>query len=361
MPDLYSLVKPFLWRLDPERAHRLSILALKTIPPQILPVFDSFPALEQSLWGKCFKSPIGLAAGYDKDAEAVESLLSLGFGFVEIGGVTLRPQGGNPPPRLFRLTEDRAVINRMGLNSAGVDMVVQRLQKFSDYPLPGPLAINLGLNKDSQNPPADYAALAGRLAPFAEILTLNVSSPNTPGLRALQDPGKLTEIVDSVRTSIAGSNSSSGPALLVKIAPDLSDRDVSDLAEFSLSHEIDGLVVANTTVARPASLRSVHREEAGGLSGAPLFNASTNLLRTMYKRTEGKIPIVGVGGISSGAEAYAKIRAGASLVQLYSAMVFEGPGLIGRITKELACLLEKDGLKTIEDAVGADHPIGEDS
>lgn len=358
MPDFYSWVKPFLWRLDPEKAHRLSILALKLVPSQWFSQGAPDQILEQSLWGMAFKNPIGLAAGYDKNAEVVRPLFELGFGFVEVGGVTLRPQSGNPQPRLFRLTEDQAVINRMGLNSAGVELVAKSLEAQQSCNLPGPFFVNLGLNKDSRSPASEYAELAGKMAPFANVLTLNVSSPNTPGLRALQETSKLMDIVGAVRGALAASESSTAPVLLIKIAPDLSDEDLSDLAQFSINQKIDGLVVSNTTVARPNSLRSVHRHEAGGLSGKPLFEASTEVLRKMYEWTDGEIPIIGVGGVSTGADAYAKIRAGASLVQLYSALVYEGPSLVSRVSQDLANHLKSDGFASIADAVGADHRSG---
>lgn len=358
MPDLYSWVKPLFWRLNPETAHRLSILGLKLVPRQLWPDPSVLEVFRQTLWGRTFNSPIGLAAGYDKDADVVDRLYELGFGFVEIGGVTLYPQPGNERPRVFRLAEDRAIINRMGLNSAGADAVASRLSHLSSSSLAGPLLINLGLNKDSPDPPSDYAELARRLAPFADVLTINVSSPNTPGLRALQEPEKLQAIVDAVRSAVSQSPPQSAPAVLIKIAPDLSDSDVDDLAQFALSHGLEGMVVSNTTVARPRTLQSRYRHESGGLSGAPLFEPSTKLLAKLYGITKGRIPLIGVGGVSSGAEAYAKIRAGASLVQLYTALVYEGPGLVGRVTNDLSAFLRKDGFESITQAIGADHHIG---
>ena len=359
MPEFYTWAKPILWRLDPESAHRLSVLALKTFPYKWFGPSAPDRVLEQSLWGLNFSSPVGLAAGYDKDAEVIKPLFSLGFGFVEVGGITLRPQQGNTAPRLFRLTEDEAIINRMGLNSVGVDTVVKRLEKRSIRTLSGPLIINLGLNKDSQSPASEYAELAARLAPFADILTLNVSSPNTPGLRSLQETHKLKVIVEAVRVVISKLGVPNKPSLLIKIGPDLPDKDLSELATFAVSERIDGLVVSNTTVSRPDSLLSRYRNQTGGLSGRPLFEASTRMLRIAYERTAGTIPLIGVGGISSGLEAYAKVRAGASLVQLYSALVFKGPGLVARISQDLSKLLKQNGYDSIVDAVGADHREGE--
>ncbi len=355
MPDIYSWVKPVLWRLDPEHAHSLALGALRMAPIWALPDPGHDEGLAVSLWGRTFPSPVGLAAGFDKDAAAVSRLYRLGFGFIEIGGVTRHAQPGNASPRLFRLTEDQAIINRMGLNSAGVDIVEQRLSQLDANSFPGPLAANMGLNKDSTDAASDYAAVAARLAPHVDMLTLNVSSPNTPGLRALQDPGALGSIVAAVREALAQQNLTRPPVVLVKIAPDLTDDDISAIAAVALEQNLDGLVISNTTIARPDSLISKHRREEGGLSGAPLMNLSTSLLRTMYSRTEGRIPLIGVGGVSSGKDVYEKIRAGASLIQLYSALVFEGPGLIARIKSDLRNLLKADGFTSVGDAVGADH------
>lgn len=311
------------------------------------------------MWGRSFCNPIGLAAGFDKHAEAVSALFQIGFGSVEVGGVTLHPQPGNPKPRLFRLTADGAVINRMGLNSIGADLVAVNLAQYRGQELAGPVAINLGLNKDAADPPADYGALAHKLAPYADILTINVSSPNTPGLRALQNPDALKTIITSVRDSVSQGTLSPAPVVLVKIAPDLETQDVEDLCALALSEQLDGLVVSNTTIARPSSLVSPDRAQTGGLSGRPLFEPSTALLRDVYARTGGAIPLVGVGGISSGADAYAKIRAGASLVQLYSALVFRGPAAVAKIKSELRMHLSSDGFATVADAVGADHHSGD--
>jgi len=355
MPNLYPWIKPILWRLDAETSHRLALLALKTVPAWSLPSPGMSVGLATEVWGRVFSNPVGLAAGFDKHAEAVSALYRLGFGFVEVGGVTLRPQTGNPKPRLFRLSEDGAVINRMGLNSVGVDKVVLALVDQRRSSLPGPLAVNLGLNKDSDDPPSDYAGLARSLSPLAEILTINVSSPNTPGLRALQDPSKLTAIVEAVRTAALSAPDTLKPAVLVKIAPDLEQKDIEDICALALKEGFDGLVVSNTTVDRPETLLSSAQVETGGLSGRPLLFKSTALLREIYARTEGKIPLVGVGGVSSAAEAYEKIKAGASLIQLYSALVFKGPALVGEIKNGLVESLKADGFASIQDAVGADH------
>ena len=363
MADFYPWIKPILWRIDAERAHAAALQGLKAAPKWCLPTSGSDDGLATRVWGHNFNNPIGLAAGFDKHAEAIPALFRLGFGFVEVGGVTLRPQVGNPKPRLFRLAQDRAVINRMGLNSVGAPLVAERLSSLrlakDSGLIKGPIAVNLGLNKESQDPEFDYAQLAAALAPVADILTINVSSPNTPGLRALQNPDKLTGIVDAVRLACARPPQSRGPTILVKIAPDLEGKDIDDLCDLALRHDLSGLVISNTTIARPQSLVSEARSEAGGLSGQPLFEASTEMLRLVYSRTGGKIPLIGVGGVSTGAEAYEKIKAGASLVQLYSALVFEGPALVGKLKAELRRLLHADGFETVSDAVGADHRQGE--
>ena len=357
MPDFYSWVKPLLWQIEPERAHRAALFALRYGPSWTRPAAGNDDRLNTVVWGRTFQNPIGLAAGFDKDAVAVSQLFSLGFGFVEVGGVTREAQSGNAHPRLFRLSEDKAVINRMGLNSAGIDVVQRNLANHKRTSLPGPLAINIGLNKESNNPEEDYAFVAKAVAPFVDILTINVSSPNTPGLRALQDPGKLASIVFAVRSAVSSQNPS--PVVVVKLAPDLTDTDVDDLSMLAMKEQFDGLVISNTTIERPTLLKSKYREEPGGLSGKPLMEPSTALLRTMFERTEGCIPLVGVGGVFSGGDAYAKIRAGASLVQLYSALVFEGPALIGRLKSDLADCLTDDGFSSVAEAVGADIAAGE--
>jgi dihydroorotate dehydrogenase len=278
---------------------------------------------------------------------------------VEVGSVTPRPQPGNPRPRLFRLPRERAIINRLGFNNAGVEAMVARLAsreagKRNGVPH-GILGINLGKNKDTADAAADYEIGARRLGPLADYVVINVSSPNTPGLRALQGKAPLQELI--ARTHRASSEACAGkaPPLLLKIAPDLTDQDLEDIAEVALQGELAGLIVTNTTIARPRGLDPRYAAEAGGLSGRPLFAPSTEILRRVYRLTEGKLPLIGVGGISSGADAYAKIRAGATLVQLYSALVYEGPGLVRRIKRDLLACLERDGLGSISAAVGLDH------
>jgi dihydroorotate dehydrogenase len=347
---LYQRAFPLLDRIDPERAHRLAITALKTGLIGTDRRADP-PILAQTLFGMGFPNPIGLAAGFDKDGEVYRQTLKLGFGFVELGSVTPKPQPGNPRPRLFRLTQNRAVINRMGFNNQGIEAMAARLQGRNTAQ--GIVGINLGKNKDQVDAAADYAAGTQRLGPLADYLVINVSSPNTPGLRALQSRDALASLIDSVL--VARNGLARRPPLLLKIAPDLTDADRQDIAEVALASGLDGLIVSNTTIARPAGLDPRFAQEAGGLSGRPLLQPATETLSDIYRRTGGRLPIIGVGGIASAADAYAKIRAGASLVQLYTALVFEGPGLVWRIKKGLAALLARDGFVHVAEAVGADH------
>jgi len=338
-----------LLRLLPaETAHRASLRLLAAAPRALLGGAADDSILASRLFGLDFPNPLGLAAGYDKNAEAFAPALALGFGFVEIGSVTPRAQPGNPRPRLFRLGEDRAVINRMGFNNDGLDAIAARLARRQGH---GIIGANLGKNKDSADAAADYAAGVRALAPHADYLVINVSSPNTPGLRALQGRELLAALIAAVRAARNGNR----PPLLLKIAPDLTESDRQDIAEVALSSGLDGLIVSNTTIARPNSLRSAAKGEAGGLSGRPLFAPSTALLADMYRLTKGKLPLIGVGGIASAEDAYAKIRAGASLLQIYTALVYEGAGLIGRIKAGLARKLRADGFTSLAQAVGADH------
>ncbi|MBI5165233.1 MAG: quinone-dependent dihydroorotate dehydrogenase [Magnetospirillum sp.] len=351
MFDYYRTLGPLVRLLDPEVAHQAVVRLLKW---GLVPAPGRFehPALEVPLWGLRFPNPVGLAAGFDKNAETPDAMLRQGFGFVEIGTVTPRPQDGNPRPRMFRLPEDAAIVNRMGFNNQGVERVAGRLKRRARI---GIVGANLGMNKDTEDAAADYEIGAARLARLADYLVINVSSPNTPGLRTLQSRGHLEELVGRTRAALDGAVAMGRrPPLLLKIAPDLAEADLSDIAAVSLAGGLDGLIVSNTTVARPDSLTSPWAKEAGGLSGAPLFEPSTKTLRRMYILTKGKLPLVGVGGVASGLDAYGKIRAGASLVQLYSALVYHGPGLVNRIKRELVQLLHRDGFATVADAVGSD-------
>jgi dihydroorotate dehydrogenase len=342
----YAFADLFLSRLDAEAAHGLALKALKSglTPGDRRPDAAS---LGVEVWGRHLSNPIGLAAGFDKNAEATDALLRLGFGLVEIGSVTPRPQPGNPRPRLFRLAEDRGVINRMGFPGEGLDVALARLRQ---RPRSGFVGVNVGANKDSTDRAADYVTCAAALAPHADYLVCNVSSPNTPGLRNLQGRTQLADLLKRVQDAIT----TTPVPLVVKIAPDATDDDLDDIVSVSRDLRIDGIIVGNTTLARPASLRSARRQEAGGLSGAPLTQLSTEVLRRTARRVERQFPLIGCGGVGSGADAYAKIRAGASLVQLYSMLVYEGPPLVRRIKDELAALLQRDGLSSVSQAIGAD-------
>lgn len=353
MSGFYGLLGPVLRRLEPEAAHRLALFALKHGLVPKAPATDD-ARLRQRLWGLEFSNPVGLAAGFDKDAEAVDALLAQGFGFIETGTVTPAPQPGNPKPRLFRLPADGAVINRLGFNSAGADAVARNLRRRRNRG-PGPVGVNLGKNAASVDAEADYAAGGHAFAGLADYVVVNVSSPNTPGIRALQGREPLRALLAEVKGAVAEAAPQTPPPLLLKVAPDLTDDDKRDIAKVALEAEIDGLIATNTTIARPTGLRDARAGEAGGLSGRPLFEPSTRVLADLYRLTEGRIAMIGVGGVASGADAYAKVRAGASLVQLYTALVFEGPGLVARVNAELAALLERDGFANVVDAVGADH------
>jgi dihydroorotate dehydrogenase len=346
--DFYPLFRPILRALPPETAHRLTLAALAAGLGGRAAALDP-PILAQRLWGRDFPNPIGIAAGFDKDGRVPDALLGLGFGFVEIGTVTPQPQPGNPRPRVFRLDPDGALINRLGFNSGGLDRLVARLQARRGNV--GVVGINIGRNRDSTDAVADYAEGVRRTAALADYLVVNVSSPNTPGLRDLQAGAVLEDLLRHLLAARAETGSS--VPLLVKIAPDLAPEERADIATVALAVGIDGIVVANTTVARPPGLRSPHAGEAGGLSGRPLFEPSTALLGEIYRLTLGRVPLVGVGGVASAADAYAKIRAGASLVQLYTALVFAGPALLGQIKAGLAELLRRDGFAIVSEAVGA--------
>jgi dihydroorotate dehydrogenase len=352
MPDLYPLIRPLLRALPAEMAHRLTLFGLSCgFGGLVAGAAGPDPSsLKQTLWGREFSNPVGVAAGFDKNAQAPDALLRLGCGFAETGTVTARPQPGNPKPRIFRLYEDEAAINRMGFNSAGLEPTLARLRARRRI---GIVGVNLGKNRDSEDAAADYLEGVRRVGRLADYFVINVSSPNTPGLRDLQ----RREILDDLLRQLVAARDDAAPGtpLLVKIAPDLTEAERADIAALAVPSGIDGIVIANTTVARPPGLKSAAAGEQGGLSGKPLFAPSTALVADIYRLTEGKIPLIGVGGIASAADAYAKIRAGASLVQLYTALVFQGPALIGRIKRGLAELLRRDGFASIAQAVGADH------
>jgi dihydroorotate dehydrogenase len=366
---LYPLVRPLFFALDAERAHRLTIRALKALSAGLPPPTDPVLAIEVA--GLDFPNPVGLAAGFDKDGEVFAQMLGFGFGFVEVGTLTPRPQAGNPKPRLFRLKEDRAVINRMGFNNGGFEAVAEARRRGGRSALgqlnfklsgrnSGRVGINIGANKDSPDRIADYVEGVRRMSGYGAYLTINVSSPNTPGLRGLQDEGALRELLaairqtrDEVRPRLEGFARS--PLLFLKIAPDLEAGEIDSVAQAAIEFGIDALIVANTTVSRPP-LRSKHRGEAGGLSGAPLKALALERLKDFRTATGGAMPLIAVGGIENGEDAYARIRAGANLVQIYSALIYEGPGLARRICRELKVLLARDGFATVGEAVGAPRP-----
>lgn len=340
---LFSLLRPAIYALDAERAHRLTIAALKIAPVGGRPVAD--PVLRSTVAGLVFPNPVGLAAGFDKDAEVPRQMLALGFGFVEVGTLTPLAQIGNPKPRLFRLVEDQAVINRMGFNNGGQAEALERLAAFRERA--GPVGVNIGANKDAIDRIADYANGVRLMSRVADYLTINISSPNTPGLRALQSAEALTELLAGVGEATGGL----GPPIFLKVAPDLEPDEIDAIARVAIDGGVSALIVSNTTVSRPA-LASPHGHETGGLSGAPLRSLAAARLADFRRATGGALPLVAAGGIASADEAYARIRAGASLVQLYSALVYEGPGLARRIATGLAALLRRDGFANVADAVG---------
>jgi dihydroorotate dehydrogenase len=338
--------------LDPERAHRLAIAALKLVPLPSASADD--PRLSIRAFGLDFPNPLGLAPGFDKNAAVVDPLLRLGFGFVEIGTVTPRPQTGNPRPRLFRLDADRGVINRLGFNSEGQEAVLARLTARAGRG--GIVGVNIGANRDSRDRVADYAGLIKTFAPVASYFTINVSSPNTPGLRDLQQARLLDDLLARVleaRDQATGHDGALTP-VLIKIAPDLSLPDLDDVVNVARRRDVDGMIVTNTTLSRPASLRDRRAMEQGGLSGRPLFELSTRILAEAFVRVEDQFPLVGVGGIDSGQAAFNKIKAGATLIQLYTGLVFRGLRLIGEIKSELVNFLRINRFDAITDAIGRD-------
>lgn len=341
--SFFALVRPLVFALDPERAHRLTVAALGLMPVRALPPPD--PALAVTVAGLAFPSPVGLAAGFDKDAEVPDAMLGLGFGFVEVGTITPLAQTGNPKPRLFRLSEDEAVINRMGFNNHGQEAALARLTARKRR---GIVGVNIGANKDATDRIADYARGVRTMAPVADYLTINISSPNTPGLRALQGGDALDALLDAVTAARAPG----GPPVFLKVAPDLEPAEIDAVVKMATGR-IDALIIGNTTLSRPG-LRSAHGSEAGGLSGAPLGALALERLRDFRQASGGSLPLIAAGGIANAEQAWSRIKAGASLVQLYSALVYRGPGLARTIAKGLPALMARDGFATIADAIGAD-------
>ena len=348
---LDRLARPFLYALDPEVAHRLAIRMLQFAPLPPGPPDES--RLATRVFGLNFPNPIGIAAGFDKHAEIPDALLRAGFGFVEVGTVTPLPQPGNPRPRLFRLDADQAVINRLGFNSQGADAVLRRLAARASAG--GIVGINVGANKDAPDRVADYVRLIEKFAAVASYVTVNISSPNTPGLRDMQQAGVLDDLLARVIDARERVTKNAGPTpVLLKIAPDLSLPDLDDVVGVARARRVDGMIIGNTTVTRPAGLRDTQAREAGGLSGRPLLPLADRMLAESYVRAEGAFPLVGAGGIDFGTSALGKIRAGASLIQIYSGLVFRGLGLVGEIKAAMLAALERDGSQTIADYVGAD-------
>jgi dihydroorotate dehydrogenase len=356
---LYPLIRPLAFALDAERAHRMTIAALKLVPARRPPDFPA--SLRTRVAGLDFPTPVGLAAGFDKDAEVAEQMLSLGFGFVEVGTLTPKPQEGNPKPRLFRLSADQAVINRMGFNNRGQAEAFQRLIGCTH--MHGVIGVNIGANKDSTDRIADYVAGVRAMSPVARYLTINISSPNTPGLRQLQDEGALNALLSAIaearpkdgppRSGSSAGPRPAGPPIFLKVAPDLGEGEPDQIVRAAIQHKIDGLIVANTTVSRPP-LKSRFAGEAGGLSGAPLKPLALKALRDFRSASGGQIPLIGVGGVATADDAWDRIRAGASLVQLYSAMVYEGPHVGARIARGLAERVKQAGFSNIAEAVGTE-------
>jgi dihydroorotate dehydrogenase len=345
-PTLASALLPLMRRFDPEWAHDLALRALALGLAGRSRQPDD-PRLAVDAMGLHFANPIGLAAGFDKNATALDGLARLGFGLVEAGTVTPRPQPGNPRPRLFRLAEDRAVINRMGFNNAGLAAYLANLSRYRRGAVP--VGANVGINKDGADPERDYPALIQAVAPLADYVVINVSSPNTPGLRDLQGEARLRAILRAVNQSVP-----QRPPLLVKLAPDLSEQGLAAIVETCVAEHVDGLIVSNTTIARPPGLRSEHARQPGGLSGAPLLAASTRVLALAARQAAGRLVLIGVGGIATGADVLAKLRAGASLVQIYTSFAYAGPALVGRLKRELSAALAEQGFPNVTAAIGAD-------
>ena len=350
--DLFAFSLPLLRWLDAEDAHRLAIQGLKLLPPMRPKADDAKLAVRA--FGLNFPNPVGMAAGFDKNAEVPDALLRLGFGFVEIGTVTPKPQVGNPRPRLFRLDRDEGVINRMGFNNDGAEAVLRRLASRANHG--GIVGVNVGANKDSDDRVADYVKLIETFAPVASYFTVNVSSPNTPGLRNLQQAAQLDDLLAKVIDARERVREKAGDTpVLLKIAPDLGLAELDDVVHVARSRRVDGMIVANTTLARPSTLRETNRaKEQGGLSGRPLLRLATRMVAETYVRAEGAFPLIGVGGIDSGGAALTRIRAGASLIQIYSPLIYKGLGLVEDIKRDLSSTLLRTGRESLSEIVGAD-------
>lgn len=347
---LFELARPLLYALDPEQAHELTLKSLESgVYPR--PSGPDDPRLAAHLWGLAFPNPIGMAAGFDKDARVMDAVLGMGMGFAEIGSVTPLPQTGNPRPRIFRLIADRALVNRLGFNNAGHAAALARLQRRTRA---GIVGVNVGANKDTLDRAADYVAGIEAFAGVASYFTVNVSSPNTPGLRDLQAPAALDDLVGRVlaaraKVTVAGRPA---PPVVVKLSPDIAEDDLAPIVEVLAARRIDGIAIGNTTLSRNGLTDATLAREAGGLSGRPLFHRATVLLARVHQLTGGRVPLIGIGGIASGEAAIAKIEAGATLLQLYTGMIYEGPGLLARIKRDLVAYLDRRNLRSLAGATG---------
>ncbi|NRA88104.1 MAG: quinone-dependent dihydroorotate dehydrogenase [Rhizobiales bacterium] len=353
MPNIFKLIKPLLFILEPEQAHKAALIALQAglAPRGTL----SNKGLGQTIFGLSFDNPVGIAAGFDKNAEVANEIIKTGFGFAEVGSVTPRPQAGNPKPRLFRVEEHMGVINRMGFNNDGHDVVLARMRNQRTAKNSGQIGVNIGANKDSADFIVDYEKGIEKFYNVADYFVANISSPNTPGLRALQSKDSLEKLVSRICQKRAEMQTLLGKyvPLILKIAPDLTDDDITDIANIVTGSKLDGVIVSNTTIRRDFIEGHAHQAQAGGLSGKPIFEFSTHMLARFYQATEGKIPLIGAGGISDGASAYEKICAGASLVQLYSCLIYTGTAIIDDIRQGILDGLKRDGFDTIEQAIGS--------
>ena len=345
---MFSIIRPYIFSLDPEAAHDLAIKSLKfnILPKSIFDVADE-QILETKLLNSILPNPIGLAAGFDKSAEVYNSLFRLGYGFVEVGTITPKRQLGNPKPRIFRLEKDQALINRLGFNNDGLEIVSQRIL---DNPPNGFLGINIGPNKDTKNKEEDYYQCLTRLSSFGDYLTINISSPNTEGLRDFHEKKELDKLLSGLNKIKKGKRISK--PLVIKLSPDIDNNEISKIIELIIKHKVEGIIISNTTDSNRENLSDIQKNEKGGLSGQPLKDLSTNLIKKFFKETKGKIQIIGVGGVDSGQTAFEKISAGANAVQLYTGMVYKGPGLVKGMKKELISILKKENLKNISEAVG---------
>ena len=345
---MFSILRPYIFSLDPEAAHDFAITSLKAnfLPKSFFDV-EGEELLETSLFNKKFKNPVGLAAGFDKSAEVYNSLFKLGFGFVEVGTITPKKQLGNPKPRIFRLEKDQALINRLGFNNHGSEIVSQRISK--NMPT-GILGINIGPNKETKNKSDDFYACLLKLYSYADYITINISSPNTEGLRNFHEENSMIKLLEGLNK--LKKDNKINKSLIVKLSPDINEKDISTIVEIINKYKIDGIIVSNTTDKNRENLSDANKNEVGGLSGKPIKDISTNLIKKFYKETKNKIKIIGVGGIDSGNSAFEKIAAGADLIQLYTGMVYKGPGVVKEIKKELISILKNEKIKNISEAVG---------